>query len=81
MIRLNFLHEAWNEETATLCRARVQSLLDYTANEKAFLDGVIERGQIDATLIDVDADFQGRIGRMPVLQWKAKYVRKNRSGG
>ncbi len=41
----------------------------------------MERGQIDPTLIDADANVQEHIGRIPMLQWEVEYVRKNRIGG
>lgn len=69
--------DAWIAETVALCRSRLEPILTLDRNERAFLDGVIERGSIDATLLDVEAAVQERIGRMPMLQWKAEHVRKN----
>ncbi len=68
--------EAWIEETTALCRARLVSMLALTAGEQAFLDGVIERGTIDTSALDVDGEIQARIALMPMLQWKAENVRK-----
>ena len=68
--------EAWITETAAHCRARLAPLLEMSASEEAFLDGVIDRGDVDATLLDVDPDIQARIGRMPMLLWKAEHVRQ-----
>lgn len=45
---------AWVEETTTLCRARMAPLLKYSAAEQAFLDGVLDRGEIEASLLDVE---------------------------
>lgn len=72
--------ESWIEETTALCRARLGPLLTLTAGERAFLDGVIERGTIDVSGLDVDTEIQTRIALMPMLQWKADNVRK-RAGG
>jgi hypothetical protein len=73
--------EAWITETAAHCRARLAPLLEMSASEEAFLDGVIDRGDVDATLLDVDPDIQARIGRMPMLLWKAEHVRQRASRG
>ncbi len=63
--------DAWIAETIALCRDAVRSLLAYSRNERAFLDGVIDRGEIDAGLLDVEPEIQGRIAAMPMLKWKA----------
>lgn len=68
--------EGWIEETIALCRAELTPILTLTEGERAFLDGVIERGEIDASSLDVEAEIQDRIARMPMLQWKAENVRK-----
>jgi len=71
--------EVWIEETTELCRTQLAPIMALTANERAFLDGVIERGDVDATLLNVEADIQSRIATMPMLRWKAENVRKDRS--
>ncbi len=72
--------DAWIEESVTLCRAGVAPLLTLTKNEQAFLDGVLDHGAIDATLLDVAPDIQQRIAAMPMLQWKCSHVKKNKEG-
>lgn len=67
--------DAWVAETIALCRAGTAPLLDYTQSEKAFLDGVLDRGEIDASLLDVAPAIQARIAAMPMLNWKASHVR------
>jgi predicted nucleotidyltransferase component of viral defense system len=68
--------EAWIEETTALCRTKLAPVLALTDGETAFLDGVIERGEIDTSGLEVASDIQARIARMPMLQWKAENVRK-----
>ena len=68
----------WIDETVALCRERFAFLFNLTANERAFLDGVVVRGEIDAALLDVAPDIQARIGNMPMLAWKLRHVRKHR---
>ncbi len=69
---------AWIDETVALCRERFAFLFDLTANERAFLDGVIDCGVIDAGLLDVAPEVQARIGNMPMLAWKTRHVRAHR---
>ncbi|MFZ5617223.1 MAG: nucleotidyl transferase AbiEii/AbiGii toxin family protein [Pseudomonadota bacterium] len=68
--------EAWVDETVALCRARLAPLLELNANERGFLDDVIERGVVNAGLLDLEPAVQNRIAAMPMLQWKAENVRK-----
>lgn len=70
--------EAWVDETVALCRARLAPLLELKENERAFLDEVIERGVVNAGLLDLEPAVQNRIAAMPMLQWKAANVRKLR---
>ncbi|MFT3727160.1 MAG: hypothetical protein QM759_04985 [Terricaulis sp.] len=59
-----------------LCRTKLAPLLAFTAGELAFLNGVIDRGNIDAYGLDVEAGVQERIAQMPILHWKTENVRK-----
>ena len=70
--------DAWIDETVALCRESFAFLFDLTANERAFLDGVLERGEIDADLLDIAPAFRVRIASMPMLAWKTRHVRKHR---
>lgn len=70
--------EAWIEETIALCREKFAFLFDLTANEREFLDGVLDRGEIDADLLDIPPEIRARIGAMPMLAWKCRHVRKHR---
>lgn len=51
-------------------------MLALTAGQQAFPDGVIGRGAIDTSALDVDGEIQARIALMPMLHWKAENVRK-----
>ena len=70
--------DAWIDETVVLCRDRYAFLFDLTANERAFLDGVLDRGEIDADLLDIAPAIRTRIANMPMLAWKTRHVRKHR---
>ena len=41
--------ESWIEESVAICQAGLAFLFDLTEGERAFLDGVLERGEIDTT--------------------------------
>ena len=70
--------DAWIEETVALCRERFAFLFKLTANERAFLDGVLDRGEIDAALLNVAPETRIRIEAMPMLAWKTRNVREHR---
>jgi len=67
--------EAWIEETVALCRERFAFLFELTADEQAFLDGVLDRGEVNADLLDVALEVRARITAMPMLAWKCRHVR------
>ena len=50
----------WVEEAVALCRERHAFLFDLTVNERAFLDGVLDRGEIDAGLLDIAPEIRVR---------------------
>lgn len=70
--------DAWIEETVSLCRERLSFLFDLTESEREFLDGVLDRGEVNADLLDVPSDIRMRIAAMPMLAWKCRNVRKHR---
>jgi predicted nucleotidyltransferase component of viral defense system len=73
--------EAWIAQSVEACRARLAPLFALSPEETAFLDGVLDRGEIDASGLAVDPDIQARIATMPMLQWKAQNVRLHKRGG
>ena len=70
--------DAWIEETVALCHERFAFLFNLTTNERAFLDGVLDRGEIDTDLLDIEPTIRTRIGNMPMLAWKTRHVRTHR---
>lgn len=70
--------DAWIEETVALCREKFTFLFDLTANEREFLDSILDRGEVDAGLLDVAPEIRARIGAMPMLAWKSQHIRKHR---
>lgn len=66
---------AWIAESVALCRERLAPLFDLAPGEAAFLDGVLDRGEIDPSGLAVPQEVQLRIAAMPMLAWKAQNVR------
>lgn len=71
--------DAWIDETVTNCRERLKFLFDWASGERAFLDTLLGRGEIDVASLDVDDGLRGRIAIMPMLAWKAQNVRAQRN--
>lgn len=65
------------------CRQGLEALLPFNDAEQAFLDLLLEKGEIDARILTSDTSLQERIQAQPLLQWKALNVQlhKRLSGG
>jgi hypothetical protein len=70
--------EAWIAQTVAECRTRLAPLFELNAAEAAFLDGILDRGEIDPGGLDVTREVQVRIAAMPMLAWKCQNVRAHR---
>jgi hypothetical protein len=70
--------EAWIAQTVEECRARLAPLFELTPGEAAFLDGILDRGDIDPSGLAVAPEIQARIAVMPMLAWKCQNVRAHR---
>ncbi len=73
--------EPWIAASVTLCRERLAPLFQRTAGETAFLDALLDRGEIDPSDLDAPEEVWARIARMPMLAWKAQNVRAHRGAG
>ena len=60
------------------CKKALAVVLPFTAQERAFLDAVLDHGAIKPELLTPDQDLQARIQAQPLLQWKALNVRQHR---
>ena len=56
----------------------IEPLLSWSADERRFLDSLLDDGEIDAAALHDDPDVQLRIRMQPMLEWKAKHVREYR---
>ena len=70
--------DAWINETVEICREKLAFLFELSTNEQAFLDGILDRGSIEADLLDLAPEFRLRVETMPMLVWKCLHVRANR---
>lgn len=61
-----------------LCRGLATSLLKWHDREQAFLDRLLDAGEIVPDVLTDDPDLQDRIAAQPMLRWKAMHVRQHR---
>jgi hypothetical protein len=60
------------------CRQALSAVLPFTDREREFLDLLLDKGQIDGTILTADVMLQNRIQRQPPLEWKALNVRQHK---
>jgi len=60
------------------CRKALSVVLPFTDAELEFLDLLLDKGEIDSTILTSDTALQQRIQGQPLLEWKAFNVRKHR---
>ena len=60
------------------CREGLSVVLPFTEAERTFLDLLLDRGVIDATLLTADESLQRRIQCQPLLKWKALNVKRHK---
>jgi Nucleotidyl transferase AbiEii toxin, Type IV TA system len=70
----------WIETVTAECREKLRGLFQLTAGERAFLDAVLERGEIDASSLAVPEPVRAAIEASPALRWKAQNVKAWKSG-
>ena len=68
----------YGDMLAEKCREALADLLPFNDAESAFLDLLLDGGEIDSTILTNDADLQQRIQAHPNLEWKARNVREHR---
>ena len=59
------------------CQTVLSKLLPFEGPELAFLDLLLDGGEIDATLLTADGALQKRIQSQPLLKWKVQHVRRH----
>ena len=58
---------AWIEKVTAECREKLASLFQFTAGETAFLDAVLERGELDASSLEAPKSTRTAIEACPAL--------------
>jgi hypothetical protein len=72
--------KAWIEKVTTECRRDLAPLFQFSEDEMAFLNGVLDRGVIDASRLDATDEVRAAIEACPALRWKAQNVQAWKSG-
>ena len=70
--------DTWIAQSVELCREGLAFLFELSENERSFLDGVLDRGEVNANLLGVEREVGARIAAMPMLAWKCRHVRRSR---
>jgi predicted nucleotidyltransferase component of viral defense system len=60
------------------CREALSLVLPFTESERAFLDLLLDRGEIDPAILTADPSLRELIQAHPSLKWKALHVREHR---
>jgi len=63
------------------CRDGLSKVLPFSKAEREFLDLLLDRGKIDATLLTSDTALQKLIQAQPLLQWKVLNVKRHKGLG
>lgn len=58
------------------CREGLGAVLPFNEAEREFLNLLLDKGEIDSTILTADETLQKRIGQQPLLEWKALNVRQ-----
>ncbi len=69
---------AYGKTLVEECRQGLSAVLPFTDTERAFLDLLLDQGEIDASLLTCDPALQERIQAQPLLKWKALNVRHHK---
>jgi predicted nucleotidyltransferase component of viral defense system len=60
------------------CKKALSVVLPLTDSEWKFLDLLLDKGEIDSTILTADTALQERIQGQPLLEWKALNVRRHK---
>ena len=68
----------WAERILKECRRGLKKVLPLVKEEKAFLDQLLDEGEIEPSLLTSDPEMIERVKVHPLLQWKALNVRQHK---
>lgn len=63
------------------CQQGLAAVLPFDDRERAFLDALLHRGEVQPALLTDDPALQQRIQAQPMLAWKAQHVRTHKGIG
>jgi predicted nucleotidyltransferase component of viral defense system len=66
---------AWIESVTAECQEKLAPLFQLTDGERAFLDAILDRGEINASSLDMPESMRVAIESSPALRWKAQNVK------
>ena len=69
---------AFGDAMVQECRDALSAVLPFNDTESAFLDLLLDRGEINSTILTNDFDLRQRIQAQPLLEWKAQHVRRHK---
>lgn len=70
--------EEYGERLVRECRKGLSAVLPLTETERAFLDLLLDKGEVDPSVLTCDEALQDRIRDQPLLKWKALHVRRHK---
>jgi len=71
-------HAEYGERLVKECQEKLKAVLPLNAPEREFLDLLLEKGEIDASILTREKALQERIQSQPLLQWKALNVKRHK---
>ena len=77
----NLTPRTYGEMLVEKCREGLKSVLPFSSDERTFLDSLLDKGEIDSTLLTNDPELQKKIQDQPLLRWKALNVRMHKGLG
>jgi len=70
--------QSWTAQLVADCRQQLQAVLPFREHERAFLENLLEHGEIEPELLTRQPELVERIRHQPLLRWKATNVRKHK---
>lgn len=68
----------YGAQLVTECKKALSIVLPLTDSEREFLDLLLDKGEIDSTILTADTALQERIQGQPLLEWKALNVQRHK---
>lgn len=60
------------------CRQALSAILPFNDEERKFLNLLLDKGEIDPSILTADRTLQQRIEKQPLLEWKALNVKRHK---